>query len=246
MPEQYYDDATAMSQARVGATDDMADQRQAVCDLLSVQVGQAVLDIGSGNGELANDLATLVGPSGRVVGVDAAPAMVASADPSDSNTVFVTGDAQQLPFDDGDFDAATATQVFCFVPDLDRAVAELWRVLRPGGRAVILDTEWDSVVWHCRDASLRDRILTELTSGYAANHVPARLTRALTTNGFDIVQRVCHPIVNWEMGDNYSTGLLGFLADTDDGAAWRREMDAAVERGEYLFSISRYLFLVTK
>src|SRR3981081_2280046 len=55
------------------------------------------------------------------------------------------GDAVVLPFPDGSFDAAVSTQVYEYVADMPRALAELRRVLRPGGRAVVLDTDWDSL-----------------------------------------------------------------------------------------------------
>jgi arsenite methyltransferase len=72
------------------------------------------------------------------------------------------GDATALPFPDGAFDAAAAVQVYAYVEDLDMALAELFRVLRPGGRAVVLDTDLDSMVWHAeaRDAWSRSSRFT--------------------------------------------------------------------------------------
>ena len=71
--------------------------------------------------------------------------------PLRERTSILKADATRLPFEAGHFDAAVSTQVYEYVPDVDRALADLYRVLRPGGRALILDTDWDSLVWHSSD-----------------------------------------------------------------------------------------------
>jgi ubiquinone/menaquinone biosynthesis C-methylase UbiE len=69
------------------------------------------------------------------------------------------GDAVELPYPDGAFDAAVSTQVYEYVADIPRALSELRRVLRLGGRALVLDTDWDSVVWHVADRQRHRRIM---------------------------------------------------------------------------------------
>jgi ubiquinone/menaquinone biosynthesis C-methylase UbiE len=64
------------------------------------------------------------------------------------------GDVAALPYVDQTFDAAVCTQVYEYVPDVDRALAELRRVLTPGGRAVIVDTDWESCVWNSSDSAI--------------------------------------------------------------------------------------------
>src|SRR3954470_11006026 len=72
---------------------------------------------------------------------------------------FVAGDASQLPFPDGSFDAAVSTQVYEYLEDVPRALREARRVLRRGGRLLVLDTDWDSVVWHSSDPARMARLL---------------------------------------------------------------------------------------
>jgi arsenite methyltransferase len=64
-----------------------------------------------------------------------------------------------LPYPHRAFDAAVSTQVYEYVADVATAPAELRRLLRPGGRALVLDTEWDSVVWHVADRDRHRRIM---------------------------------------------------------------------------------------
>lgn len=65
-----------------------------------------------------------------------------------SSVEFHLGDATRLPFPENHFDAAVSSQVFEYLSDVPTALAEMWRVLRPGGRVLIHDTDWDSIVWY--------------------------------------------------------------------------------------------------
>lgn len=107
-----------------------------------VGVGDAVIDVATGTGKVAASLKAQVGPSGRVLGVDLSPRMIARA----ARTIgaregieFVVGDALSLPADDGTFDAATIAFGMRNLPDYGRGFAEMCRVVRPGGRVVCLE-----------------------------------------------------------------------------------------------------------
>jgi demethylmenaquinone methyltransferase/2-methoxy-6-polyprenyl-1,4-benzoquinol methylase len=101
-----------------------------------VRPGDGVLDVCCGTGDLA--LADLAA-GGRVTGVDFSEAMLERARRKSSEIEWVRGDALELPFGDGSFDAATVGFGVRNVADLARGLAELRRVLRPGGRLGILE-----------------------------------------------------------------------------------------------------------
>jgi SAM-dependent methyltransferase len=92
-----------------------------------------VLEVGCGWGELAEWVARETGA--EVVAVDLSPRMVELA--RERGVEAQVGDVQELPFEDGAFDVAIAAWMLYHVPDLDRGIAELARVLRPGGRLVV-------------------------------------------------------------------------------------------------------------
>jgi len=126
-----------------------------------------VLDVGSGTGSLAR---AIVGssPLVEVVGIDPSPAFVDYARARISQRAhFEVGDAQQLPFDDSSFDACYALLVLNFIPDQRAALAEMCRVVRPGG--TIAAAVWDHaqgmnmlrIFWEVADAVDKDKHLIE-------------------------------------------------------------------------------------
>jgi SAM-dependent methyltransferase len=100
-------------------------------DAAAAEAGLDALDLCCGQGNVS---AALVGRGCRVVGADFSPTMLAFARARAPTATFVEADAQQLPFDDGEFDVVVSNLGICHVPDQPRALSEVRRVLRPNGR----------------------------------------------------------------------------------------------------------------
>jgi ubiquinone/menaquinone biosynthesis C-methylase UbiE len=157
-----FDEDAARHIRRVYSTPDVVQQRAEVLALLAAQPGERVLDVGSGPGFLVASLADAVGPAGAVRGLDPSAPMNAAARDLIKDRPWAgidDGDALKLPYPDAAFDAVVSTQVYEYVADIPRAFAELRRVLRTGGRAVVLDTDWDSVVWQVADRERHRRVM---------------------------------------------------------------------------------------
>jgi len=105
-----------------------------VVERAAIAPGERVLDLACGTGNAAL-LAAAAGA--RVTGLDSAPRLVEVARERVPDAEFVVGDALDLPFDDGAFDAVLSVFGVIFVPDPARAIAEIVRVLAPGGRALL-------------------------------------------------------------------------------------------------------------
>jgi demethylmenaquinone methyltransferase/2-methoxy-6-polyprenyl-1,4-benzoquinol methylase len=113
--------------------------RTRAADLAAVGPGDRVLDVATGTGDLAIELAKRVGPAGEVVGSDFSEGMLDRARQKDPAIRWEWADALDLQYDDASFAAATVGFGARNFSDLEKGVSEMARVVRPGGRVVILE-----------------------------------------------------------------------------------------------------------
>jgi SAM-dependent methyltransferase len=162
----------------------------------------------------------------------------------------------QLPFPNHAFDAVVTTQVLEYVRDVDAALAELHRVVLPGGRAAILDTDWDSLVWHSPNRQRMNRILAVWEEHAADPYLPRTLANRLRRAGFRVDAQQVIPLFNADFDPNtYSNRaidlIVAFVADRggitrQEAEAWAQELRQFGDHGEYFFSLNRYLFMGTR
>jgi ubiquinone/menaquinone biosynthesis C-methylase UbiE len=254
-----FDGEAARRIEEIYATDDVVAQRRDVVAALAPAAGERVLDLGCGPGYLAAEIAGAVGEGGRVHAVDPSPSMLAvaaarRAAPGAAPVDLAAGDALAIPLPDGAVDAIVCTQVYEYVEDIPAALAEARRVLAPGGRLVVLDTDWDSVVWRSRDDARMARVLAAWDEHLAHRDLPRRTPQLLREARFAPAAARIVPILNIGFRRaTYSGGMAELIADFVPGrrgvdaaeaAAWREDL---VSMGDdYFFSLCRYLFTATR
>jgi demethylmenaquinone methyltransferase/2-methoxy-6-polyprenyl-1,4-benzoquinol methylase len=134
----------------------------------AVKEGDRVLDCATGTGDLAIAFRKATGPSGRVIGTDFVPEMLELARVKAPNIEFQVADVTRLPFEDASFDIASISFGIRNVNDPGRGIAEMARVVRSGGRVIVLEL-----------GQPRDRFFGALYELYT-RHVMPRLGGALT------------------------------------------------------------------
>lgn len=257
--EQQFDESNARRVEAIYLTPDVSAHRARVLDLLKPAAGELVIDIGCGPGLLTRDLGFAVGPRGGVRAVDVSAPMVALAQRRCMRMDWVTverADATALPFADGTADAAVITQVYEYVPDVAAALAELARVLRPGGRALIMDTDWESAVWASANDERMRRVINAWNKHVPHPRLPRELPALLRGAGFVLSAAHALPLLNVERCENtYSAGMTSIIAEFvagrdgiggGDARDWREDLLARGDRGEYFFSLNRYVYVATR
>ena len=234
-------------------------RRAVVREALALQVGEQVLDIGTGPGFEPYELATVLGPAGHLRAVDTSETMLQLSRQRcvDQPWVeFQPADAQRLPSDDGTFDAAVVVQVYEYVNEVAAALAELYRVLRPGGRAVVVDTDWRSIVWETRDPARMTRVLDawgeHLVHPCLARTLPSLLKHA----GFALRQAQVLSAFDLAFSEEgYSYGLAQLIVDfvpgrqglsKEDAEAWHQDLRRTDQEGRYYFCLNHVLYLEVK
>ncbi|MEZ5317283.1 MAG: methyltransferase domain-containing protein [Vicinamibacterales bacterium] len=240
-------------------TPDAARRRLLVRDALALQPGERVIDVGTGPGFLARDMAGPVGQDGGVLGVDTSDAMLARARDRCADVPWVrfeSGDASQLPVDDATFDAAASVQVFEFIPDVDHALGEMHRVLKPGGRAVVVATDWDSILWHSADRARMARVLDAFGAHCPHTDLPRtlgpRLRRAgLAMEGHGVITQFT-PVF---APDTYAASIMPIVAEfvaarggvaSEEARAWLDEQHQLARDGAFFFCLNQFLFQVRR
>jgi arsenite methyltransferase len=254
-----FDEKMAARLEALYQTNDAAKRRAAVLAALRLSPGERVIDIGTGPGFVAYEMADAVGPSGTVVGVDTSDPMLQLATRRCAEKPWVRfepGDASQLPAPDARYDAAVSVQVYEYIADVDVPIGEMYRVLRPGGRGVIVSTDWKSVVWRTSDEERGQRIMAAFAEHCAHQDLPRWLAPRLRSAGFRVVdQQVVSQFNPTYEPDSFSYRVIpavqSFIVGrqvvtAEEAAAWAEDLGRLSERGEYFFSLSQYLYAVEK
>jgi arsenite methyltransferase len=238
---------------------DAVRRRRIVRDALRASAGERILDVGCGPGFYCVELLEDVGPSGAVFGVDGSAAMLALAArrcAGRDNVELHEADATALPVADASFDAAVSVQVQEYVRGVDAGLAELYRAVRPGGRVLVFDIDWETLSIHSDEPALTARVLRAWDEHLAHRLLPRTLGPRLRSAGFDDVRMTAHPFVTIDFDrDSYGAALVPFIGEfvagrqgitEQEAQAWVAEQRRCGERGEFYFAVVQVCFTARK
>jgi arsenite methyltransferase len=232
-------------------TPDVVAQRRSVRGWLELGPGERVLDVGVGPGFLAAEMAGEVGADGMVAGIDISESMLALAKERGAAVDLRAGSAGSIPYPDASFDVAVSTQVLEYVADIPAALAELHRVVRPSGRILILDTDWDSIVWRSGNDARMAAVLAAWEGHLADPRLPRRLLGELRCAGFTPDTPLVLPLLNvgFDPVHAFSAGMIDIIGDfvaqrwvlpATEVDAWKADLRSLGDG--YFFSLNRYVF----
>jgi len=224
---------------------------------LALRPGLDVLDVGCGTGDFLRLLAPIVSP-GTAVGVDLSETMIAEAHQRSAENVgnlsFRVGSVLELPFPAESFDRVIATQLLLHVPDPQRALVEIKRVLTPSGVVSITEIDWGTLVVQSSDNELgrrfSDLACRELRNGLIIRELPGQL-RELGFNHILIAPEVevaqdLDAFYKWfvEPSLKHFTKIGAFSEAEAD--AFLSDLKERARRGHYFSSRAYYTILASQ
>lgn len=246
---------------RMYASPQVIAQRAKFRQVLAARAGETGVDVGCGLAHLACELAAEVAPEGRVIALDnsehmvgEAAARVAAAGLSDRVSVH-QGEATALDLPAGSADFIAAAQVYSYVLDVADAIREAARVLRPGGRLAVLETDWDMCVYESADRVLARRMLDARAQQFAHPRLPRKLHGLMHDAGLSLTHCELFPMVETRYDpESFGASLLPVLRDAAirDGIGetvvdgWIADVQSRTGDGQYFFAACRFIFIATR
>ena len=223
------------------------ERRMSAFNALAVQSGQAVLDIGCGGGHLVRALALAVGENGRAVGLDVNVEQLETARDLCAGlpaAELSEGNATNMAFEDGTFDSLAAIQSLEYIPEVDKALAECRRVLKPGGKAALISVIWDHWRFYGADSELTDRILDAWRAHCVYQTLPMDLPYKLAAAGFGGIFNQPIAFMNSSMHENayalWASKIAAAFAvgqgiPEEDAQQWQEQLGRADAEGRFAF-----------
>ena len=217
---------------------------------LDLQPGSRVLDYGCGPGFVTEGMAGIVGSAGRAYGVDLNARFVANASNRNSasdNVSFHLIDGNRIPLDDRTVDRLLCKNVLEYVPDVHTTLAEFRRVLEPGGRLLLIDSDWGFVAVEPWGRERTKRFFDAAALAFREPEIGRKLRAHLLDAGFDHVDVRVQARVDIEGGSLlvlrnmaiYGGEFESMPADEID--AMLDEAAAAVDGNRYLFCLPQFI-----
>lgn len=254
-----FDAKLAKALERDYQTPEIVEQRRRTIAILNPKAGDRIMDVGCGPGLLALEMAPHVGANGHITGIDTSPDMLrlaADRCAAHPNITVTGGNALALPVGDRTLDAMSCTQVLLLIADVPAALREFHRVLKPGGRLVVVETDWRGAVVNTADKDLTHRMFEAWDDMAVSPNLPARLAPLLTAAGFQTRAVTPVPILNRaftpeRFSYSYMRGLARHAAgrgdvSPEDAAWWIADLEQKDRDGAYFFCVNRFVFLAEK
>lgn len=232
------------------AKPDVVARRRRSYELLGIRAGERVADVGCGIGTVLTDLRSL---GAQAVGIDVSDAMVREATRRVPGAELYVADAAALPLEDGSVDGYRAERVYQWLADPAGALAEAMRVLRQGGRIVLVDQDYDAFLVDGDDRELTRAMLRAFADSLPNGWAGRRHRAALLAAGFvdvdveaEIVTRIDYEYIAPVLPAMRATAIAAGGIDEEAADAWLEEQRRRADEGRFFAAMTHFLASATR
>jgi ubiquinone/menaquinone biosynthesis C-methylase UbiE len=230
--------------------------------LLELKNGQHVLDIGCGIGIQVGAIAKILGTAGKVIGTDVSNTMIEIAKSriaaSNLSVEFFVSDALKQPFASHSFDCIRAERVLMYIKNVEAIFTEVKRLLKPGGKFIVFDFDWDAVVITHPDKTLTRKIVRYISDSFPSGRIGGELHRLFKQTRFKSIK--VQPFCYSDQPDSRSIGLdltkkiyegalqTGVVNNTftqKEITDWWQVLEADSKRGDFFASYQGFIVVGT-
>lgn len=228
---------------------------------LRLPASAQILEVGCGTGAMLRALVRRPDFAGRAVGIDQSPVFVdaakrfAMAEGVSERVDFMVGDAHAIAFPDASFDAVIVNTVMSHVSEPGTVLAEVARVLRPGGKVAIFDGDYASLTYAHPDAELGQKMDRALANATFNNpRIMRDLARLLPAHGLSIVSAWGDAVTEIGRGSFFKTfaeTYVSYVVDAgflpaEEVRAWHDDQQHAMENGTFFAGCTYYTFIAER
>ena len=228
-------------------------------ELLQLTQGMNVLDAGCGLGDDAFRIAELIMPGGKVIGLDASVAMIEKARSHELATQlpvqFQVGDVKALPFADNSFARCRIDRVLQHIPQPQKAISELVRVLEPDGLLLAYDNDWGTFSVTSQNVEITRTVENLWCDSFTNNWIGRHLCDYFISSGLTdikIYPGTC--IINdfqtadkvYNLRKTVEKAIIGGMISASQGSAWIEELIHRTQMGSFMAALTAYTIIGKK
>ena len=253
-----FDEKTAQQLSMIYQTEDIKEAQRQYRVWFDPRPGERILDAGCGTGVNALAIAKLVGPAGKVIGIDNSEAMLnwARQKASAPNVEYQLLAVENIEFPESSFDGVVCTQVLNYVEDPVKILKSLLRVVKPTGRVFLSETDWDTLAYNIPDKELQRKITMAFSDHHGDGWVGRRLHSWCQQAGAREVELHPYVIHNAEYSIKKYGGPLSYVIRDNllrsgkcseaEVRRWLQLLSEAFDDRTYFFALTRMVCILRK
>jgi ubiquinone/menaquinone biosynthesis C-methylase UbiE len=227
------------------------DYKQKTFNLLQPLEGASILEVGCGTGEDAIALAKQVGSTGKIIAIDRSREMIersiASVSGLNLPIEFFCTDAQQLPFQNNSFDGARVDRTLQHIAEARIVIAEMVRVVRPGGIIVAMEPDWETFTVNSDNREITRQLLNFWCDSFPSGWIGRNLTKYFHQAGLTNIQVIPETFVttDFALADQIFDLLLttceakkAGIISPQEADNWLDELHCLEKKGEFFSSFT--------